>query len=61
VAVFEFKALEHESGANMRGTVVAKDKLEAYDKLRRVGYDDIRTKELKGFDAFWKGFSADVK
>lgn len=62
MAVFEFSAAsqQHEEGAET-GTVVARDKLEAFDKLKRRRLTDIRLRQLNGVNALFKQFTADVR
>ena len=43
------------------GTVKAKDKKDATEKLRRLDLYKPKLKELKGLSGFIKGFSVDVK
>lgn len=64
MAVFRFSALangkENEDHYE-RGTVVARDQLDALDKLRRARYTQIRLKQMKGVSALFKQFTADVR
>lgn len=62
MAVFRFSA-ESSNGENVHetGHIVASDKLDAYDKLRRQGYDKVRLRREQGLAAFLKGFTADVR
>jgi type II secretory pathway component PulF len=62
VAVFEFTAVAHEREAHSeQGTIVARDKLEAYDKLRSRQFTDIRLKKVQGMQAWIRQFTADVR
>jgi type II secretory pathway component PulF len=62
MAVFEYVAVAgNEEGHQERGTVVARDKLEAYDKLRRLGFTDIKLKRLEGWNALLSKWTATVK
>lgn len=62
MAVFKFTA-ESETGEGVHetGYIVASDKLDAYDKLRRQGYDKVRLKREQGLAAFVRGLTADVR
>lgn len=61
MAVFEYTAKSADSLEDRaEGTIVAQDKLEAFDKLMRLHYTHIRLRPLKGIQAFFKQWSADV-
>jgi hypothetical protein len=61
MAVFEFSAVTADSIEDReQGTIVADDKLMAFDKLKRLEYADIRLKALHGFEAFRRQWTADV-
>ena len=61
MAVFEFSAISADSIEDReQGTIVASDKLDAFDKLKRLEYDDIRLRSLHGFEAFIRQWTADV-
>ena len=53
MAVFKYSG-DRISGdrANESGTIVAVDKLDAYDKLRVAGLTNIRLKKVEGLAAF---------
>lgn len=59
--VYQYSAVstEHE-GNTETGRVIARDQLDAYDKLRRLGLKDIRLKRLQGLTALFARFTADV-
>jgi type II secretory pathway component PulF len=59
--VFEYSAVSTKNeGHTETGRVVARDQLDAYDKLRRLGLTDIRLKRLHGFSALVARLTADV-
>ena len=64
MAVFKFSALaigkENEDHYE-KGTVVARDQMDALDKLRRARYTQIRLKQIKGMTALFGQFTADVR
>lgn len=60
--VFEYSANSVGSTEqHHRGTVAARDKIEAYDKVRREGMKDIRLKKLGGFSAFLMQRTVDIR
>lgn len=62
MAVFRFSAeSETQEGVHETGYIVANDKLEAYDKLRKHGYEKVRLKREVGFTAFVRGLTADLR
>ncbi len=61
MAVFEFSAKSADSLEDKaQGTIIARDKLDAFDKLMRLHYTNIRLKPVRGIQAFFKQWSADV-
>lgn len=53
VAVFKYSGDSVvKEGSHENGTVVAQDKLEAYDKLRQTGLTNIHLKKVSGLAAF---------
>mgnify|MGYP003661241987 CR=1 FL=1 len=61
MAVFAYSAISAESvDGREQGTVVAPDKLAAFDKLKRLEYEDIKLRSLHGFEAFMRQWTADV-
>lgn len=64
MAVFKFSALalgkENEDHYE-KGTVVARDQLEALEKLRQQRLTKIRLKQMKGINALFGQFTADVR
>lgn len=64
MALFKFSALamgkEHEDHYE-KGTVVARDQMEALDKLRRNRYTQIRLKQIRGVNALFGQFTADIR
>jgi len=61
MAVFEFSAVSADSLEDRaEGTIVAEDRLAAFDKLKRLEYNDIRLRALRGFEAFVRQWTADV-
>jgi len=64
VAVFKYSALvlgKENADHYEKGTVVASDQLDALDKLRRASFTQIKLKQIKGFNALFSKFSADVR
>lgn len=61
MAVFEFSAKSADSLEDKaQGTIIARDKLDAFDKLMRLHYTNIKLKPIRGLQAFFKQWSADV-
>jgi len=61
MAVFEFSAKSADSLEDKaQGTIIARDKLDAFDKLMRLHYTNIKLKPIRGIQAFLKQWSADV-
>lgn len=61
MAVFEFSAKSTDSLEDKaQGTIIARDKLDAFDKLMRLHYTNIKLRPIKGIQAFFKQWSADV-
>ena len=61
MAVFEFFAKSADSLEDKaQGTIIARDKLDAFDKLMRLHYTNIKLKPIRGIQAFFKQWSADV-
>jgi hypothetical protein len=61
MAVFEFSAKSADSLEDKaQGTIIARDKLDAFDKLMRLHYTNIKLKPVRGIQAFFKQWSADV-
>lgn len=59
--VFEFSAKTADSLEDRaQGTIIAQDKLDAFDKLMRLHYTNIRLRPVRGIQAFLKQWSADV-
>lgn len=61
MAVFAYSAISADSiDEREHGTIVAQDKLAAFDKLKRMEYEDIKLRSLHGFEAFMRQWTADV-
>ena len=61
MAVYEYSARTADSLEDRaEGTIIAQDKLEAFDKLMRLHYTHIKLRPLKGLHAFFRKWSADV-
>jgi len=61
MAVFEYSAKSADSLEDKaQGTIIARDKLDAFDKLMRLHYTNIKLKPIRGIQAFFKQWSADV-
>ena len=64
VAVFKFSALalgKENQDHIEKGTVVARDQVEALEKLRRERLTKIRLKQMRGITALFRQFTADVR
>ena len=64
MAVFEYTAQSNNiegEGDVETGRIIARDKIEAYDKLRRHDMKLLRLKKLEGISAFFAGRKADIK
>jgi type II secretory pathway component PulF len=62
VIVYEYSAVSIENKAQVeQGTVLARDKVEAFDKLKRRHLTDIRLKRMEGFSALIGKFTASVR
>ncbi len=62
MAVFEFSAvIKKREDSVERGTVVADTEQEARNKLKKLDYDSIRLRRLRGFAGFFKALTADIK
>ena len=62
MAVFRYKATRWKRAEFAEsGTIVAKDKREAKTKLNQQGFNKVGLKRIRGFAAFWKRFTADIK
>lgn len=64
MAVFKFSAFaigKETEDHYEKGTVVARDQIDALDKLRRARFTQIRLKQIKGFPALFRQFTADVR
>lgn len=62
MAVFQFTAMSEKSGEDVEsGRVVAQNQLDAFDKLKRLNFKDIRLKRLGGLSAFVAQLTAEVR
>lgn len=62
MAVFRYTAvLRDREGHVEQGTVIARDKIEAFDKLTRLRYTKIQLKKVEGLQALLQRLTADVK
>ena len=62
MAVFEYTAQSNNAEGHVEtGRLIARDKIEAYDKLRRHDMKLLRLKKLEGISAFFAGRKADIK
>lgn len=62
VAVFEYTATsENQEGHSETGLVVARDKIDAFDKLRRHQLRLVHLHKVEGWFSFLKGLSANIK
>ena len=62
MVVYEYSAVSSENKAHVeQGTVLARDKVDAFDKLKRRHLSDIRLKRMEGFSALIGKFTASVR
>lgn len=62
MAVFRYRAKDKNTeGHEESGTLVARDKQEAEQKLRKQGLRLLALKPMHGFSAFIARFTADIK
>lgn len=62
MAVFEYTATQEENEATIeKGLIVARDKIEAFDKLRKHQLRLVHLNKLEGLTAFFRGFSANIR
>ena len=62
MAVFQYKAtIPDREDYFETGTVVARDELEAREKLKKLNFKSIRLKRITGFKSFLLWFKADVR
>ncbi len=62
MVVFEYSATSTQGEHRTEhGTVLARDKLDAFDKLKRRDLTNIRLKRVEGFSALIAKFTATVR
>lgn len=62
MVVYEYSAVSTENPKQVeQGTVLARDKVDAFDKLKRRHLTDIRLKRMEGFSALIGKFTASVR
>lgn len=62
MVVFQYSGTSSDSNHRTEhGTVLAKDKLDAFDKLKRRSLTNIRLKRVEGFSALIAKFTATVR
>jgi type II secretory pathway component PulF len=62
VVVFEYSGTSvHGDHRTERGTILARDKLDAFDKLKRRDLANIHLKRVEGFSALIAKFTATVR
>jgi hypothetical protein len=62
VAVFEYTAVASNDEAHVEtGRIVARDKIDAFDKLKRHDLRLLRLKKVAGLSAFFGKMTADIK
>ncbi len=60
--VFEYTAAaQNKEGHVETGRIVARDKIDAFDKLKRHGLQLIRLKKIEGISSIFKRMTADIK
>ena len=62
MAVFQYEATKKlPEDYTEQGIVVARDRDEAKEKLKRDGFSKVRLKQMRGLSALWHRFTADIK
>ena len=62
MAVYKYTAVASNKEQHVEtGTVIARDKVDAYHKLRQHNLGDIRLKRIEGMSALFHKMSADIK
>jgi len=62
VAVYEYTAVANNDEAHVEtGRIIARDKIEAFDKLKRHDLRLLRLKKVEGITAFFSRMTADIK
>lgn len=60
--VFEYTAVSNNNEGHVEsGRIVAKDKIDAFDKLKRHGLRLVKLQKLEGISAIFKKLTADIK
>ncbi|MBI2424456.1 MAG: hypothetical protein HYV27_16620 [Candidatus Hydrogenedentes bacterium] len=60
--VYEYSATVHDSESIVEeGTVIARDKLDAFDKMKRQNYTNIALRRLSGWQAFISRWTPDIQ
>jgi type II secretory pathway component PulF len=60
--VYEYSAVRLDNNEHfLHGTVCARDKIDAFDKVRRQGLTEIRLRKLTGLAAMWRMRTADIR
>lgn len=60
--VFEYTAAsQNKEGHVETGRIVARDKIDAFDKLKRHGLQLIKLKKIEGISSIFKRMTADIK
>jgi len=63
VAVFQYSGVPNNRAEDHseRGYIVARDKIEAFDKLKRHGLSDVQLRRVEGLASFLRQFTANIK
>jgi len=62
VAVYEYTAVANNDEAHVEtGRIIARDKIDAFDKLKRHDLRLLRLKKVEGITAFFSRMTADIK
>ncbi len=62
MAVYEYTAVANNDEAHVEtGRIIARDKIEAFDKLKRHDLRLLRLKKVEGITAFFSRMTADIK
>lgn len=62
MAVFQYTAVDRRREDHVEsGTVLAQDEEDARKKLKRLNFEVVRIRKMKGLSGFFRSFTADVR